>query len=316
MFSKVYVFTLPISFLFITGCGGTTKKSTNDYSSTESSDYSYFFEENFCPTGQQRFSSLESMCEGLKDDALNKGCAKDMRRDYFEEKGCPGEFEPAPAPAPVTQQPAPKPAPKPTPAPVDKAVARQSFEKTMAYGSREIHLKDFAFAVARKDLAGVVLEETQLVCKSTKPVKIIGTFPDVNFFLGELDCPNSGRMSTSAELALSRMKRFASMLEYTATHIPADSAPNQFRLDLIPRSSLAIPRRDSLNALASDNFVFFDFVGVEKTSFDESRYFFSALLDSNKDSKESLFQLSFSQNRRPHFGDEEVITIEGSTRIP
>lgn len=47
-------------------------------------DYSYNFTVNGCTTGDQAFSSLDSMCEGLKNDSLNNYCAYDLRRSKFD----------------------------------------------------------------------------------------------------------------------------------------------------------------------------------------------------------------------------------------
>lgn len=78
------------------------KKS--DESRRESQLYVYSFEYNGCKTGEHQFNSIEALCAGLQDEALNKGCAQGMREDEFNFKSCPGTFSPKmkPTPAPHT----------------------------------------------------------------------------------------------------------------------------------------------------------------------------------------------------------------------
>lgn len=60
---------------------------------SKSAKYSYNYDVNGCPTGEQNFSSFESYCAGLKNDSLNKGCARSMRREQFIAASCPGDFD-------------------------------------------------------------------------------------------------------------------------------------------------------------------------------------------------------------------------------
>ncbi len=57
----------------------------------ESKSLSYEFTENNCPTGKQTFGDQAAYCAGLKNDTLNKGCARSLRADAFKAQ-CPGSF--------------------------------------------------------------------------------------------------------------------------------------------------------------------------------------------------------------------------------
>lgn len=67
-------------------------KKDPDINLNSSSEFSYDFSFNGCKTGQHRFSTLEEMCIGLKDKILNNSCALEMRKSYFLEKKCVGNF--------------------------------------------------------------------------------------------------------------------------------------------------------------------------------------------------------------------------------
>jgi hypothetical protein len=73
------------SLAIMVGACGSSKSDTK---------VSYDYTENGCPTGLKEFSSVEAMCTALKDDAANNYCAKDMRRERFNE-ACSGKFETA-----------------------------------------------------------------------------------------------------------------------------------------------------------------------------------------------------------------------------
>ena len=81
-------------FVFSTGCG----QNLSSHSSVESMESakgvmqlslqsdsddgfqrSYSYEEDGCKTGEHVFYSLTDYCEGLKNEELNHGCAKDLR---------------------------------------------------------------------------------------------------------------------------------------------------------------------------------------------------------------------------------------------
>jgi hypothetical protein len=55
-------------------------------SNTTTQSYTYSFDSNGCKTGKQEFKSLSSMCTGLLDDKLNKGCARAMRVELHDKK--------------------------------------------------------------------------------------------------------------------------------------------------------------------------------------------------------------------------------------
>ncbi|NRA62937.1 MAG: hypothetical protein HRU19_00555 [Pseudobacteriovorax sp.] len=80
--------------------GTTTESVTSDSSSKKESnikeDYNYDFEDvvdgEACVT-KQSFDSLESYCNGLKDDGLNDSCAVENRRILYE-TDCETHFGP------------------------------------------------------------------------------------------------------------------------------------------------------------------------------------------------------------------------------
>lgn len=59
---------------------------------SKSESYSYDLTLNGCATGKHTFSSKADMCAALKDDARNKYCAYSLRKQTFENNGCPGGF--------------------------------------------------------------------------------------------------------------------------------------------------------------------------------------------------------------------------------
>jgi hypothetical protein len=59
---------------------------------TPLASYSYDLTQNGCSTGAHTFNSIAEYCSALKNDALNEGCAKDLRASLFAEKDCPGDF--------------------------------------------------------------------------------------------------------------------------------------------------------------------------------------------------------------------------------
>ena len=85
---------------------GIAPTGSNDVSNNSGSgDQQYTLSYNGCSTGTQSFGSIAEMCEGLKSDALNNGCARDMRQERFQSSGCSGHFDPpesASAPTPST----------------------------------------------------------------------------------------------------------------------------------------------------------------------------------------------------------------------
>ena len=54
--------------------------------------YTYEFSGKKCSTGAQSASTFDKICEVLKDDQLNEGCAPDKREELFINAECPGSF--------------------------------------------------------------------------------------------------------------------------------------------------------------------------------------------------------------------------------
>jgi uncharacterized lipoprotein YehR (DUF1307 family) len=66
-----------IVFLSLTACGKEEKE-----------DLTYRFNENGCDTGEQKSASKDEYCSKLRDDSLNKFCAKSLREKEFNTRGC------------------------------------------------------------------------------------------------------------------------------------------------------------------------------------------------------------------------------------
>lgn len=69
------------------GLGCSFKHEQNDSSSN--SKLSYDFTENGCATGKHEFGSAAELCEGLRNEELNRGCAFGSRVDYARAQKCP-----------------------------------------------------------------------------------------------------------------------------------------------------------------------------------------------------------------------------------
>jgi hypothetical protein len=63
------------------GCGASVESS--------SEELTYSFKVNGCDTGEQKFRSKEDYCQGLRDEARNRGCARQLREDAFRAR-CQG----------------------------------------------------------------------------------------------------------------------------------------------------------------------------------------------------------------------------------
>jgi hypothetical protein len=77
------------SAALLAACGHGDDKTTIS-SSTQNLSYDYV--ENQCDTGSHSADSHDQLCNNLKDDALNKGCAYDLRKQAFSDDGCSGSF--------------------------------------------------------------------------------------------------------------------------------------------------------------------------------------------------------------------------------
>lgn len=64
--------------LLLAGCG----------KAEETEIFRYQFEENGCNTGEHTADSQAQYCTNLKDEALNKFCARNLRKEAYESKGC------------------------------------------------------------------------------------------------------------------------------------------------------------------------------------------------------------------------------------
>lgn len=71
----------------ITGCGKDLETKS------ESTEFSYDYDENGCKTGKQVLHSKEEYCQALKDYKRNSGCAFSSRKQAFQSSGCSGEFK-------------------------------------------------------------------------------------------------------------------------------------------------------------------------------------------------------------------------------
>ncbi len=113
-----FVLFIVSSLALLSSCEKGADKITSDRTESRS----YEFTENGCATGKQSFSSNGEMCAALQNDALNKGCAPNLRERYFKAQ-CPGQtFKPEnPTPPPPVTPPEPA-LPVEPPAPVNPVV--------------------------------------------------------------------------------------------------------------------------------------------------------------------------------------------------
>lgn len=79
-----------VTALLLSACGDTSIGPGGVV--TTADDLSYSFNENGCQTGDQSFSSKASLCDGLRNETLNHGCARGLRQRYFVDQGCSGSF--------------------------------------------------------------------------------------------------------------------------------------------------------------------------------------------------------------------------------
>lgn len=71
----------------LTSCGDNKPPGVLSDNGTFSYEYTLEGDVN-CTTGKQEFPTRHAMCEALKNDALNRNCAEELRKGYFE-KHCP-----------------------------------------------------------------------------------------------------------------------------------------------------------------------------------------------------------------------------------
>ena len=72
---------LPLAASFVGGC------SFDSDDESKSETFKYQFNDNGCDTGAQSFNDKDAYCAALKNEALNKGCAKESR-DTLHAKSC------------------------------------------------------------------------------------------------------------------------------------------------------------------------------------------------------------------------------------
>jgi hypothetical protein len=81
-------------FLFLSACNLSAEvgghKVVDADVGGKSSSFSYDMTDNGCATGKKEFSSLDSLCEGLRDDAQNNNCARGLRYEKFKQD-CSGK---------------------------------------------------------------------------------------------------------------------------------------------------------------------------------------------------------------------------------
>jgi hypothetical protein len=213
--NKFLTYTLCISF----GACGITKNDSkesgnssgsNVSNSTSSSEkYTYDFNYNGCKTGKKEFTSKAAFCDGLKDHALNNGCAEILREEHFKRQSCSGSFV-------VTNKSTPSNPLKP------------SFQQLWVYGLKSFMLKDAKVKVEIRDLKnGQTLRNKQLICNSASPMHLMGNYPDISFELGILSC-------SGEEIPVSwhRLTGHLNRVLYRIKAVPGDSVTTQFHLSL------------------------------------------------------------------------------------
>ena len=131
----------------------------------------------------------------------------------------------------------------------------ESFAKTLAHGTKIWQIKN---AVATILVTGQ--EPLKLNC-TTDTVTSIGNFPNYKFSIGDLKC---GPRENPREIM--QLKLLINLSEYTARHIPADTAPNQFRLELSKAPTYPVMQQsNSLNAMTIEDLIFVDISGEAKS---------------------------------------------------
>ena len=239
-------------------------KSLGKSSVSESKSLSYDFTENGCNTGKHTFNSVAELCAGLRNSALNKGCALTLRREYYKQNGCTEAFDP------VATPPGPSVPSNPTPSPEANDAARlaqEAFDLTWVKGHKEYSLKDAVVKVEIKDtLTQQTRKNITIKCSSTSPMIIDGKLSEVSFQIGNLECSNDKEVKSE----LMKIKLALSKAVYRPRHIPAgESNFSQFGLDLVSldqqfrEHAIRNPRQQ--NAIIQKGTVFFDVVGKARS---------------------------------------------------
>lgn len=308
-------FAALLTFVLL-GLGACESKDSNGVDfGTDSTEYSYSFTYNGCPTGEQKFSTLSQMCDGLKDDSLNKSCASTLRETYFKEKGCAGSFRPVVAKPPETRNPPANNLPSDPATDPAEELAKETFLLNYASGVKSWTVKDVAVQIVVKDKFHHVLHTKDLICSTASPIKLEGKYPTLVFQLGWMTCDTA---ETIPELLY--LNIIGSRLTYRVKHIPvSDIAPNQFRLLLKDADIHSISRKfqwsdvQSINANSKADTVFIDFMGRKSlTGVDDldrgTLYFFEATVSKNEQERPVLkINLSGDNHRTKEFSEMTMV---------
>lgn len=315
-----YIILTPLLLLSLGACD--SKDGNGVGFGTDSSEYNYTFSYNNCETGKHTFSSLTQLCDGLKDDSLNHGCAESMREDYFKAKGCAGSFSPAaqipPSTSnpPVSNQPS-TPSNPSTPA-LDPAeqLAKETFLKNYASGLKTWTVKNADVKIVSKDKNNEIIRTQNFKCSTATPIKLEGKYPELVFQLGWLKCDTSENIPEVLFLNM-----IGSRLSYGTKHLPvSDIAPNQFRLLLKGTDLYSLGSEfhwsdvQSINANSKENSVYLDFMGRQSLpgmDMDPGTvYFMEAVVTKNALDKPVLrLSLSADLTRRRE-SSELTMTVE------
>lgn len=79
---------LAIVGLLLVSCG----RDMGNASQHVHAAYTYEFAGDNCTTGKHSLNSLTELCQTLRSEGANRGCARPARRDYFDSANCPGHF--------------------------------------------------------------------------------------------------------------------------------------------------------------------------------------------------------------------------------
>lgn len=67
-------------------------KTTLKVEPAKEEPYSYELIGKSCHTGEHEFGTFQAVCQGLRDNNLNQGCAEGEREDLFINSECEGSF--------------------------------------------------------------------------------------------------------------------------------------------------------------------------------------------------------------------------------
>ena len=70
-------------------CHSSVTDSLLNNTKNQAQTLQYNLTENGCSTGDKTFSSLDELCQGLRNDSFNNNCAQSLRFQKFQ-NDCPG----------------------------------------------------------------------------------------------------------------------------------------------------------------------------------------------------------------------------------